>query len=404
MKSNGKVVLSSVVAAAISAVTVVGGTLALFTSEHRASISMTAATVDVSAAIDTESLKLYTRDVEQTGTFQDGGTADFVDGDLVLSNIVPGDKVTFNIDVTNNSTVNVMYRVTWDMSGELMEALNITAGTASPENEEWKEWLVTTDVKEYTINMMVELPLGVNNDYQAKEASLSFTFEAVQASGYDLYASNAQEIRENLTNGEDVVFVDDVTTVDTLGTSYGKSGLNQDGQTIDGAGHTLTVNGANSTWDCGVYTKGGTIQNLTVNGAFRGIFTGGISSDLVLDNVIVDKVCYTFNADGKTVSAYKLIATNSTFNGWTSYSNIFSGVSFTNCQFGKGTGSYEYAYCRPYCATTFTNCVFAEGYEFDSTETTSTFVNCYVGDTLITAENVVALLGADAANIVFANK
>ena len=95
--------------------------------------------------------------------------------------------------------------------------------------------------------------------------------------------------------------------------------------------------------------------------------------------------------------------TNSTFNGWTSYSDIFKEVSFTNCNFGKGTGGYTYAYMRPYNDSTFTNCVFEENYLFDSSKATSTFVNCYVGNTLITQENVTALLGSSASNIVVHN-
>ena len=404
MKAKTKVLLTSVAAISMGTCAVVGGTFALFTSEHKASISMSAATVDVTATIDEASLKLYTRDVEQTGTFQDGGTAEFVDGELVLTHIVPGDKVTFEIDVENKSNVDVMYRVTWTATGELMDAMNVTANKADPADADWTEWLLETTTKEYTINMVVELPLEVGNDYQTKEASVVFTVEAVQASGYDLYASKAEDIRENLANGEDVMFVDDVTTTDTLGTSYGKSGLNQNGQTIDGAGNELTVNGANGTWDCAIFTSGGTIKNLTIGGAFRGVFTGGLSSDLILDNVVIDNVCYTIHADGSSVSAYDLIVKNSTLNGWTSYSNVFSAVSFTDCTFGKGTGAYQYAYARPYNPTTFTDCVFEEGYKFDASQATSTFVDCYVGDTLVTQDNVATLLGASAANISVKNR
>ena len=80
---------------------------------------------------------------------------------------------------------------------------------------------------------------------------------------------------------------------------------------------------------------------------------------------------------------------------------MFELVTFTDCTFGKGTGSYQYAYCRPYNDSIFTNCVFEEGYEFDATKASSTFVNCYYGKTLIIAENVVSLLGEDAAKVKF---
>ena len=141
---------------------------------------------------------------------------------------------------------------------------------------------------------------------------------------------------------------------------------------------------------------------MTIGGAFRGIFTAGQSSDIILDNVTIDNVCYTFNSDDGN-KTYALIAKNSTFNGWTSYSNNFSAVSFTDCTFGAGTGGYKYAFCRPYNTSTFTGCVFEEGFEFDATCATSTFVNCYYGDILITQENVATLLGASAANVIVVN-
>jgi hypothetical protein len=199
-----------------------------------------------------------------------------------------------------------------------------------------------------------------------------------------------------------VILSGDVNSTASKG-GYSVSGANVGaGKVLDGNGNTLAVTNANGTWDCAVYTNGGTIKNLTINGAFRGILTAGCSADIVIDNVIIDDVCYTISSDGSNPN-YSIIVTNSTLNGWTSYTGGYKSVSFTNCNFGRGTGSYSYAYCRPYSDTTFTGCVFEEGYAFDATRCTSTFVNCYVGDTLITAENITSLLGSGAANAVVSN-
>ncbi len=219
-------------------------------------------------------------------------------------------------------------------------------------------------------------------------------------------ATNAADLKAALAAGKVVVLEDDITAPTETG--YGaaaKTGVKLNGGVIDGNGNTLSTTNATGTWDSVIYTTGGTIKNMTVTGAFRGILTGGLTEDLIVDNVVIDGngICYTVQADGSTRSAYKLVVTNSTLNGWTSYSDIFASVEFTNCKFGKNDGGYGYAYCRPYNNTTFTDCVFSEGFEFDATKCTSTFVNCYVGGTLITAENVVSLLGADAANIVVKN-
>ena len=43
-------------------------------------------------------------------------------------------------------------------------------------------------------------------------------------------------------------------------------------------------------------------------------------------------------------------ATNSTFNGWTSYAKTLGDAKFVDCSFGEGAG---YAFCRPYAPTEF---------------------------------------------------
>lgn len=216
-----------------------------------------------------------------------------------------------------------------------------------------------------------------------------------------LVALTSQNIKDALKNKEDVILETDVNVEGASG-GYNKAGLVISGSTFDGAGNTLTVTSANGTWDCAVYHQGGTIKNVTLEGAFRGIFTAGCSSDIIIDNVIIDNVCYTFSSDTAN-SNYSVIVTNSTLNGWTSYTGGYKSVSFEECKFGKGTGSYQYAYLRPYNDTTFTNCVFENGFSFDATCATSTLVNCYVGDVLITDANKVELLGQSAQNLVIKN-
>ena len=63
-------------------------------------------------------------------------------------------------------------------------------------------------------------------------------------------------------SGETVLLLKDVTVAATAG-GYNKAGLVISGITLDGDGHTLTVTGANTTWDCAIYTQGGTIKNVS---------------------------------------------------------------------------------------------------------------------------------------------
>ena len=200
--------------------------------------------------------------------------------------------------------------------------------------------------------------------------------------------------------GGDVTFAQNISTEATENTTTtAKTAINQVGGVIDGNGYELAVSGASGTWDCAIHTKGGTIKNLTISGAFRGIFSWGLTENLVLDNVVINPGAYTFNADSS--GGRSVTFTNSTLNGWTSYTSGFSSFSFTNCKFGSN-GSY--AYLRPYSPTTLTNCTFSNGYELDASCTGGIVLkNCKVGETLITADNILSLLGSDALNATINN-
>lgn len=205
-----------------------------------------------------------------------------------------------------------------------------------------------------------------------------------------------------LEAGEDVVLVGDLDLDSEQSNAYGITGLNQkQGGIIDGNGNTLDVSGANGTWDSGINTTGGTIQNITVTGAFRGIFinhTSTHSERVILNNVVITPGAYTISCDQGMNQG--LTATNCTFNGWTSYAKTLGDAEFINCHFDTN-GTYKYM--RPYAPTVLKGCTFCVGFGLDATRTTVTLENCYVGDTLITAENITSLLGSGAANAVVSN-
>ena len=185
--------------------------------------------------------------------------------------------------------------------------------------------------------------------------------------------STADELAAALAEGEGVYLLNDITMAASKG-GYSKAGILQNkAQTIDGNGHTLTVTGAGSTWDCAIYTNGGVIKNLTVKGAMRGIFTAGTKADLYIENVKFQNVIYTFNSDGGN-KEYGVYVSNSVVNGWTSHSDVHKEVVYTNCSFGEGSG---YKFCRPYGPTSFVDCTFCPGYTIDQSKTTEiTFTNC----------------------------
>lgn len=214
------------------------------------------------------------------------------------------------------------------------------------------------------------------------------------ASKEDLPKTNDGKIDTNFT--EDTTLFGDITVSakeTNANSGYGATGVKVDGSVLDGKGNTLTVTNAGGTWDCVVNTTGGTIKNLTVKGAMRGIFMGGASSDLYIDNVVFQNVIYTFNSDGGNTN-YGVYISNCTINGWTSHSDVHKEVVYTNCTFGRANG---YAFCRPYGPTKFVGCDFCEGYEIDAIGQIE-FTNCTINGVALTVENINTLV-SKLANI-----
>ncbi len=198
----------------------------------------------------------------------------------------------------------------------------------------------------------------------------------------------------NDANVTTLLFTADITGAATVANAYGENTgiLQSNNSVIDGQGHTLTVNSAKYA----ITTSGGTIKNMTIVGGGRAIAIIGAKVPVYVENVHISNSTYTVWGGDSNYGG--LVITNSTLNGWTSWGGQVGEVSCTNCAFGSN-GSY--AYCRPYGVTTLTDCTFSEGYELDATHSSSIkLINCKVGNTALTAENLTTLLGADAANAI----
>ena len=179
-------------------------------------------------------------------------------------------------------------------------------------------------------------------------------------------------------DGKEIIFKNDIKYSNTVSSGYGKTSIKVDGDVINGNGYKLISDGsAWGTWDSVIAITGGTVKNLTVSNAMRGIFMPGAKDNVVIENVIFDNVIYTFNSDAGSKD-YTVTIKNSTINGWTSFSDVHKSVVFENCTFGEGNG---YAFCRPYNADSkFINCQFSEGFEIDTTKTKAVFEKCtYAG-------------------------
>lgn len=190
-----------------------------------------------------------------------------------------------------------------------------------------------------------------------------------------------------LENGKDVTLMSDVKIEPaSMSNAYGTTGINVNGQTIDGNGNVLDIKGAGGTWDSGICTSGGLIKNITVTGSFRGVFVKKNTEKVILDNVTIEGTTYTISCDQGNYGGLK--ATNSTFNGWTSYAKTIGEVEFVDCSFGAGAG---YKYMRPYAPTSYVGCDFCEGYTIDAIAEI-TFENCTLNGEPLTTENLAQLM------------
>ena len=250
-------------------VLVTGSTFSLFTSKAGNDIAVNSATVSVKAEIG--ELALSSLGVAQDGdTFANGGGAVYENGILTISNVTPGDKVTFPIAITNSSTVDIQYKITWTVTDaedgddiKLSEMLVATADGEEIKNgaTAWTPWTTEED-KEKIVNVSVELPLEVGDDYQKQSANINFLVEAIQGNGNPSEIKTPDQLLIAAQNGGEVALQNDITLDegDEIVIPEGKS------LTIDLAGNSLT-------------TADG--QSITNNGALYIVDNGKAESQVV---------------------------------------------------------------------------------------------------------------------------
>ena len=261
------------------------------------------------------------------------------------------------------------------------------------------------DLRSYTAENVLSveakgntLTEGVKNYIYAKniDAQEGFTAERVPTT----VSTYEQLIAALAEDNAYVVLANDITATATQSSGYGKAGIVVEaGDVLDGNDKTLTINGANATWDCAIAMRGGEVKNLTIAGAMRGVFMPGANGDVVIDNCKFQDVIYTFNSDGGSKD-YTVTIKNTELNGWTSFSDVHKSVTFENCLFAKGNG---YAFCRPYQATIFNNCSFSGDFEIDCSQANDNklaFNDCTYNDQAITSENAFDLFGDGAKVLV----
>ena len=264
---NKKTIVASLAAIAMSASLACGATYALFTSESTANIAISSGKVNMTAEIENVKLSyLNNIDSEGNGTEVSGslyaGTATIDGNKITLEKLVPGDKITLDINVYNESNVASKYQTLIGVSEDnglfdgLVVTLNGNTYNGKTAKSEWNnEAAVSEKTIVETVSVTIELPWNAGNEYQDKSCELYLSVNAVQGNALctnpventvELYTARdllmfAEEVNSG-TNYKDwtIVMMNDIdmagVTMAPIGTLVGGRDF---AGTFDGSGKTL---------------------------------------------------------------------------------------------------------------------------------------------------------------------
>lgn len=359
---------SSILAIFLCMTMIVGATFALFTSKSEVNIAVSSGEVNVTATIFEEKPETYSLGVEQTpGTFANGGTAlfDSETKEMSLSLMTPGDMAKFTIQMTNESTVNVQYRILWTVTGTLADALTATA-TIDGESKDftangatdWQMWEATSAERTKDIPVSVLLPREIEDAYQGKDAKINFVVEAVQGNAIVKDIRSEDQLQTFVEMGGGTAdLVADITLTEPLTIPEGTTvTLNLNGKTITNEeaivnNGTLTINGqsastfsmrpvavASGTLKGAIVTDGSlTIKNVTIECNIHKSDGHVIKNNGILN--LIDSTVSSLAKNGGSAlnNTGTATVTNTTLNGasnavegWPSYTVNNTGVMVLN--------------------------------------------------------------------------
>lgn len=227
MKRNSLIL--SILTIVLCATLIAGSSFALFTSESKVNVAVTAGTVKVTAtASEPELSSTLGSNVAETSAALENNT-------ITLDKIVPGDVVEFDIVIHNESDVTVLYRTALKLiSGEkLWSGLKVTIEQEQVEDEpsplsldaEEETDTVATPYgtmipgcDDITLHVTVTLPVEAGNEYQGESCTFAYVVEAVQGNGeFDfVYVYTIEELRAAVAadNGKRIVLMADIAISD----------------------------------------------------------------------------------------------------------------------------------------------------------------------------------------------
>ena len=274
---KNKIIFSSILTIALCLSMIAGSTFALFTSESQVNVAVTSGEVSVLA---TASNLQYTSDLGSTigqATLSDKADSITVEG------FTPGDRVSFDITVANESTVAINYRTVVTISDELAPALEVSFDDEKSEGHKsaWTKLDAGADPEKVTVSIYFP-DADNNNDYMGKTCNISYVVEAVQGNTVPVesyselldnyyYESGSYTFEDDIVTSNAIRFDDNTTNVVNLHGNLTTTNTSMP-VLIAQSGSDLTINAENDTViDCtsietqfAVYA--GSNGNATLNG------------------------------------------------------------------------------------------------------------------------------------------
>lgn len=225
-----KVLLSSISTIALCMSLIAGSTFALFTSQSQVNVAVTSGNVDVVASVDGE-----IRYTSSLGTVLPQSSATLAEDSntITISNMVPGDTATFNIRITNNSTVNVKYRTRFvqqnGADSELLKALKIQVENVTEDvpavamlSEEDNSVVTPNGTLEpgsedMLLKVTITMPEEVAAEkYEGVTCALTYIVEAVQANAQfdNAFILELTKLNDRIQSGAEYINFSTDMTVD----------------------------------------------------------------------------------------------------------------------------------------------------------------------------------------------
>ncbi len=377
-----KTLLTSLLTLVMCASLIAGGTFALFTYESKTNIAITSGKVEVVATL--ENLTLYSptliaadgsvkdkTNAASDSLFANGGSAVFENGaKLTLTNVTPGDKVDFQIKLSNSSSVAIKYRTVIRVLNDngLVSGLKVVIGNDYDGSTLYSEWApMSVSEKTKFLDCSVELPITAGNTYQEKTCTIVFTVESIQANAETfntVYASSQAELNTIITNSTED------TEIDLGGQTFEFPLVSMHNKNITFTGSEDAVIDTTKIDSRQQLFRGATLtfEGITVNWANNNEGYQGFANGA---KKIVYKSCVISGTQFMYSDADFIDCTFVTPDGYHGYNVYGRGIgitlTFTNCDFQTGGRAIMlYADQATKVDVVLTNCTFSDNGAYDS--------------------------------------